>query len=271
VLAADAELDPAPAARALPLRLALTATVAGRPPAADVRRSGRLRLELRLRNTTAVRTQAFLARSVSAAAARAVASRVVSQVRQGGIPDQPILEVEGPIRTREVAVDAPLVVRGEVRLAARGLDDAVATGGSLVRRGDGVAVRFRLVLGGTESTSATIVLTGSVRGASFPHAVVTAEPSAVAALPVAAGGRDAADGAARLLLSVARVHQYDAFLANPAPGGPVQAVYRFTTVVQPSAAVVPPDSNTSGHARTAIVLLLAVLGAGGLAVLWAHL
>jgi hypothetical protein len=168
-------------------------------------------------------------------------------------------------------VDAPLVLRGEVRLPARGLDDAVATGGSLVRRGDGVAVRFRLVLGGAESTSARIALTGSVRGASFPRAVVTAEPSAVAALPVAAGGRDAADGATRLLLSIARVHQYDAFLANPAPGGPVEAVYRFTTVGQPTAAVVSPDSNTSDDARTAVIIVLAVLGAGGLAVLWAHL
>jgi hypothetical protein len=271
VLAADAELDPAPAAGALPLRLALTATVDGRPPAADERRSGRLRLELRLRNTTAVRTQAFAARPVSAAAARGVASRVVSQVRKGRTPDQPILEVEGPIRTREVVVDAPLVVHGEVRLPARALDDAVATGGSLVRRGDGVAVRFRLVLGGAESTSARIALTGSARGASFPHAVVTAEPSALAALPVATGGQDAADGATRLLLSIARVHQYDALLANPAPGGPVEAVYRFTTVGQPTVAVVAPDSNTSGDARTAVVLLLALLGAGGLAVLWAHL
>jgi hypothetical protein len=271
VLAADAELDPTPAAGALPLRLALTATVDGRPPAADERRSGRLRLELRLQNTTAVRTQAFAARPVSAAAARAVASRVVSQVREGRTPDQPILEVEGPIRTREVVVDAPLVVRGEVRLPARGLDDAVATGGSLVRRGDGVAVRFRLVLGGVESTRARIALTGSVRGASFPRVVVTAEPSAVAALPVAAGGRDAADGAARLLLSIARVHQYDAFLANAAPGGPAEAVYRFTTVGQPTAAVVAPDSNTSGDARTAVILVLALLGAGGLALLWAHL
>ena len=100
---------------------------------------------------------------------------------------------------------------------------------------------------------------------------MTAEPSAAAALPAAVGARDAADTATRLLLSLARVRQYDAFLANPAPGGSVEAVYRFRTVEQPAATAAAPAGDDDDVARTAVVLLLAVLGAGGLAVLWAHL
>ena len=271
VLAADAELDPAAARSALPLRLVLTASADGRPLEADERRSGRLRLELRLQNTTAVRTQTFSARPVSSAAVRAVASRVISQVRKGRTPEQPTIEVEGPVRPRVIVVDAPLLIRGEVRLPVGELGDAVVSGGSLVRRRDGVAIRFSLVLGGQESARARIALAGSVRDAAFPWAVVTAEPSAVHALPAAVGTRNAAGAATRLLLSLARVRQYEAFLANPTPGGSVEAVYRFRTVERPAAAATAPADGDDGVPRTAVVLLLAALGAGGLAVLWAHL
>jgi hypothetical protein len=274
LLVADAELVPGPAARALPLRLELRATVDGRPLANDERRSGRLRLELRLRNTTAVRAQAFSARPVSRAAVRTIAARIAAQVRRGETPDQPVLEVEGPIRPRTVTVDAPLVVAGEVRLPARGLDGAVVRGGSLVRRANGVAVRFRRVLDGPAHSSATITLTGSVRAAGFPRAFLTAEPSAAAvvATGVGRGGAQAtADAAGQMLLGLARVRQYDAFLANPAPGGTVHAVYSFRTV-EPSATVATPTaSDEDGVARPVLVLLVALLGAATLAVLWAHL
>ena len=270
VLVADADLDPAAAASALPLRLMLTATVDGRTVGADERESGRLRIELRLQNTTAVRTQTFAARPVSPERVRAVASRVISQVRRGLTPEQPTIEVEGPVRPRVVVVDAPLLIRGEVRLPVRTLGDAVVSGGSLARRRDGVAIRFSLVLGGHENAKARIAFTGSVRDAAFPRAVVTVEPSAVHALPAAVGTRNAAGAATRLLLSLARVRQYEAFLANPASGGSVEAVYRFRTVERPTAAAAAPAGDDDVP-RTAVVLLLAVLGAGGLAVLWAHL
>lgn len=271
VLAADAELDPAAAAGALPLRLALTARVDGRPLEAGDRSSGRLRLALVLQNTTAVRTQSFSARPASPAAVRAVAARVVSDVRKGRAPEQPTIEVEGPVRPRDVVVHAPLVITGEVRLPTGSLEDSVATRGTVVRRSDGVALRFSLVLGGAEATGATIALTGTVRGASFPRAVVRAEPSALAAIPVAVGRKDPAGGAARLLLSLARVRQYDAFLANPAQGGSVEAVYRYRTIERTPVSTAVPAGDESGVARTAVVLLLSVLGVGGLAVLWAHL
>jgi hypothetical protein len=263
VLSADAELDPGRVADALPLRLELRATVDGRPLQRNERRSGRLQLELRLRNTTAVRAPMVSARPVRAGDVGRIVARIASQVRKGETPDQPTLEVEGPVEARRVAVDAPLVVTGEVRLPARGLDGAVVSGGSLLRRSGGVAVRFRLVLAGPEGSSATIRLSGSVRDAASPQASLTADPSAVAALST--------DDAGRLLLRLARVRQYDAFLANPATAGSVHAVYRFRTVDAAAAAVSTPASDEGSLVLPAVVLVLVLVGAGGLVVLWAHL
>jgi hypothetical protein len=271
VLAADAVLDPARAASALPLRLELSATVDGRPLESDERRSGRLRLELKLRNTTAVRVPLASTRASRPRDVQGVVSRLVSQIRRGEVPDQPTLDVAGPIRTRQVAVDAPLVVAGQVRLRARRLDSAVVRGGSLVRRAGEMVVPFKLVLADPERTSATIAVTGSVDEAAFAEASLTAEPSATAAI---AGARRAGsvDAASRLLLRLARVRQYDAFLANPAPGGSVEAVYRFQTTdasVGAADASAPEDEGSPMLPVLAIIAL--TLGAGGLVVLWAHL
>src|SRR5215210_3807539 len=93
VLAADAVLDPARAATALPLRLALSATVDGRPLESKERRSGRLRLELKLRNTTAVRVPAASGRASRPRDVQSIISRLVSQIRRGEVPDQPTLDV----------------------------------------------------------------------------------------------------------------------------------------------------------------------------------
>jgi hypothetical protein len=276
VLAADAELDPGAAAGALPLRLELKATVDGRPLGRNERRSGRLRVELRLRNTTAVRAKLVSARPARTDDLRGVMARIGSQIRKGETPDQPRLEVEGPTEIRRVVVDAPLVVAGELRLPARRLDAAVLSGGSLVRTAGEVVVRFRLVLSGPEQTNATIALTGSVQDAAFPHAALIAEPSAAAALSSSrtAGGNPRAmvDAASRLLLRLSRVRQYDALLANPTPGGSVDAVYRFRTVEKaPSAAAQTPASDAGGGALPVALVALSLLGAGGLVVLWAQL
>jgi hypothetical protein len=275
VLAADAELDPEQVADALPLRLELRATVDGRPLESSERRSGRLQLELRLRNTTAVRAPTVSARPVRAGDVRRIVARIASQVRKGETPDQPTLEVEGPIETRRVVVDAPLAIAGELRLRASGLEGPMVSGGSLVRRRGGVAVRFRLVLAGPERSSATIRLNGSVRDAASPRASLTADPSAAAAISTdtAGGGspRAVADAAGLLLLRLARVRQYDAFLANPAAAGSVQAVYRFRTVDAAAAAVSGPASDDGSLVLPAVVLVLVIVGASGLVVLWAHL
>jgi hypothetical protein len=270
VLAADAKVDPGRAAAALPLRVELTATVGGNELGRGERRTGRLRLELRLRNTTAVQVQAASARAARPREVRRLTARIASEIRKGEIPEQPAPEVVGRITTRTVVVDAPLVVSGELRLPARRLDAAAVRGGSLVRRGRDVGVRFRLVLAAPKST-ATVVLTGSVVDAAPPRSTVVAEPSQELAL---AGVDQAAtiDATSLVLLRLARVRQYDAFLANPAPGGSVEAVYRYETAVAASA---PAEAATSDEGGGVILPLLVVVGllagAGGLVVLWAHL
>lgn len=271
VLAADAVLDPARAASALPLRLALSATVDGRPLESKERRSGRLRLELRLRNTTAVRVPAALGRASRPRDVQSIISRLVSQIRRGEVPDQPTLDVADPIRTRQVVVDAPLVVAGQLRLSARRLDSAVVRGGSLIRRAGEIVVPFKVVLAAPDRTSATIVVTGSVDEAAFAQASLTAEPSATAAIAGARHGA-AADAASRLLLRLARVRQYDAFLANPAPGGSVEAVYRFQTTDAPVGAADASAAEDEDSPMLPVLAIIALtLGAGGLIVLWAHL
>ena len=96
VLAAELELDPQPAARALPLA---------------VRRESR---RLVLRNTTRVQGVAFAAaarRSVLVPVLRRIRDRVAS----GDAVGQPSVVVEGETTGREVPVEAPLSVRGAVR------------------------------------------------------------------------------------------------------------------------------------------------------------
>ena len=273
VLGADAKLDPQRAATALPLRLELAATVDGRPLVGSDRRSGRLRLELRLTNATGVRVPLATGRATRPADVRRVVARTVSELRRGELPDQPVVQVEGPIETRTVVVDAPLVVSGEVRLPVRRLAAAVVRGGSLVRRGREVAVRLRLVLAGPKRANATVVLTGSATGAAAPAASVVAEPSAAAVAADAAAGRGTTtEAAGTLLLRLARVRQYDAFLANPAPGGSVEAVYRFRTTNAPApAAVAAPTSDEDSILVPVLLLLAAIAASGGLVVLWAHL
>jgi hypothetical protein len=96
VLAAELELDPRVAARALPLA---------------VRRDGR---RLVLRNTTRVQGVAFAAsarRRVLVPVLRTIRERVAS----GDAVGQPSVLVEGETTGRELPVEAPLAVRGTVR------------------------------------------------------------------------------------------------------------------------------------------------------------
>jgi hypothetical protein len=270
VLAADATIDPARAAEALPLHLELRTTVDGRALQADERRSGRLELELRLRNTTGVRV-----RSVSAPAAqpndvREVVTTIASEISRGETPEQPAVDVDGPTTTREVLVDAPLAVAGEVRLPVRRLRGAAVSGGSLERGARGAVVRFRLVLASPEQPSARIVLTGAVTDAGAPRTTLRAEPSTAATL---AGADEVSTTreAGVLLLRLARVRQYDAFLTNPAPGGSVEALYRFETTAPRSTATAAPASDEDSAVVPVLVVIALVVGAGGLVALWARL
>ena len=246
VLSSDALLRSREAAPALPLRLELRTTVDGRPIGPESTRSGRLELALRLTNATAVRADAFTG-PASRAELRPVLDRIASAPGSSEL-EQVIVHLDGRARRRPVLVDAPLRVHGEVRLAAAGLTGAVVQGATVDSSPGRVVLRFERLLGGPEPSSATISLRGTVRGASAAQAVLTADPKPV--LPGLARSSRSASGPELLVLAVtsmlrlARVAQYEEFLANPAPDGPSSTVYRYRTVA--AAASAPPPARHDG-------------------------
>ena len=273
VLEADARLVPRAAARALPLELELRATVDGRPLERGERRSGRLLLSLHLRNTTAVQGLAFTAAARREAVLPTLA-RIEAEASRG--PSQPTVDVQGPISGRQVLVDAPLLVSGEVRLPVSGLSGARTRGGTVETDPGRAVLRFRRVVGGPAAASATISLSGAVRAAGAPEAGLSATPEPlVSDLTQASRGLSGAGLvllAGRSLLRLARAHQFHEFLASPSPGGSTRTVYRFRTVA-PATPPSSPAQGDDGH-RSVVVLLLvagAVVVSGGLVVLWAHL
>jgi len=244
VLAADAELVHGPAARSLPLRLQVRSS----------RKGGRLSVVLRLRNTTATHGFAFSAQAQAVNMRRAIA-RIAGQLARSA-PIQRTVKVDGPARGVRVSVESPLRVRGVIRLGGRPL------------------ARFARVIGGPSPSTATIRLT-TTRAGDHPEVVLTAEPAPLVPElrkpPRDASGRELLLLAERMLLRLARVRQYHAFLASPAPEGATHTGYRFRTV-QP--AVTAVERSEDDRRPMVLVLLLAagaVVVSAGAVVLWAHL
>ena len=239
VLAAEHELDPQAAARALPLA---------------VRRESR---RLVLRNTTRVQGVGFAAsarRSVLVPVLRRIRDRVAS----GDAVGQPSVVVEGETTGRRIPVEAPLEVRGSAR--ARG----------------GATRRFRLLLGGPAPATAAVTIPA---GAGLTLAVTPQPRlPELERIPADATGDELLRLAQAALLRLARVHQYDTFLSPTAGEGflPEQArasaVYRYRTVA--AGAVAAASEEHDDGTDTGLVVLLAggsVLLLIGCLVGWAHL
>jgi len=105
-----------------------------------------------------------------------------------------------------------------------------------------------------------------------PEVTLSVEPVPPALL-YSAPRRPTWDQALTVSLTLARVRQYDGFLVNPDPLGPLDARYSYRTVAAPTPAPVPePTQRDEGLAAWLIALIAAgsVAAAGGLAVLWAN-
>lgn len=273
VLVADADLVPAGAAAALPLRLELQASVDGRPLTGDDPQSGRLTLTLRLRNTTGVLTNAFSAKTSRAGLER-ILDQVEASVARGRVPEDHVVRISGPARPRPVLVDAPLRVRGEVRLPASSLSAVAVRGATVERRAGTVILRFTRLLGGPAPRATVVSLSGEVRDATAPSAALSADPEPV--LPELERARrprapeELLFLAGRSLLRVARVRQYEEYLSNPLPGGPSTTLYRFRTVEAASPAAVQAGGDDGVDVLRWLVAGATVLLGAGLAVLWAH-
>ncbi len=173
-----------------------------------------------------------------------------------------------------MVADAPLRVTGRLRFAV----------GSVL----GGQTTFATVLGGSRPLDRRIHLRGRAAGVRGPRLELTVSllvpveelrPPARHSWAQAIRSKRRLDGR-RLLrhaieasLQLARVRQYRSFLLNPDPLGAATARYVHRSAPR-TVAVAPPRSAARGGelgpAAVALIAVGAVLGAGGLVVLWAH-
>jgi hypothetical protein len=252
VLAADVVLRTAPAARYLPLRLRLQ------------REPGGASLTVTNATTTPEMEYVGVVRPAEMA-------KLLDETRRASLAGVRLrgsfATFVGPVRIRKrpLVIEAPLRVRGELRLP----------GGS--------RVGFSRVLGDGRPLSFTV----RVKGTGTPVVRLRASPTAVLRLlqPPRASTwaaavrrrRLAPDFLLRRLLEtrmrLVRADQYQTFVADPDADGRSRAVYEYATV---AARVTqrPPAPDRSGGGNDVLLLALVVAGAvvaaGGGLVLWAH-
>ena len=269
LLGAKATLAPRTIARYLPLRVRLQTLVDGRPLAAGERRSGELSLALTLENVTRTSAPAATGRGDVRALRRALAGARRGVYPLGGLP----IQVAQPVRALTAVVEAPLLVRGELRVPG-GLEGASVEGATLA----GGRVTFSYRLGDGLPLSRTIRLSGRVTGAAAPRLRLVATPvapSRTLAAPASLGGRGLLVVAEKAFLRNARAHQYRTFLLNPGPGGAGHDTGRYVYLTAAPRRAAPAQESGSGGGIGALGLALSIVGGiaavGGAAVAWAHL
>jgi hypothetical protein len=200
-----------------------------------------LRIEVHDGATTFVNTTAATVAAFTADADSAPLLRYMRQLRRAARLDLPLPQgtttLTSAARTKRVRVVVPLLVRGTV-------------GGHRVH----ARVLGRLV----------VPATGKV--------TVSVEPQLPAAERLTGlSGRQALADATTLALTVARVHQFERFLANPDPEGSSTTVYVYRTAV-PHRVAVAVQPAPSGRDWTATILVTAglLLAAAAALAVWAR-
>ena len=152
------------------------------------------------------------------------------------------VKVTGRVRDARMRVTAPLEVTGRI--------------------GDR---EVSLVLGDGRPTVRTILARGR------PSLELTVEPVPPASL-LARRTRPSWTEALRASLTLARVRQYNALLANPDTLGPVDARYQYRSAAAPTPVPPAPTEQDAGLGAWMLALIIAgsLAAAGGLAVLWAN-
>jgi hypothetical protein len=200
-----------------------------------------------LRNSTSARGVGFVART-QRSEMLAVLRAIRREAARGTAATQPSVQVEGATTGRRILVDAPLRIDARIGSAGRG---------------------FGVVLGGRSPRSTLI----RVRPGS--NVELVARPLAhvddLTRPPRGATGTELLLLAERALLRLARVHQYESFLAGPGTGA-VETVYRYRMVAATAPGATPDDEGEDGGALLVILLVGgAIVGLAGAVVLWAHL
>jgi hypothetical protein len=288
LLGARAKLRVAESAPSLPLRISIDARVDGVPLEGGSKRSGRLDLGVTLVNATTASVATFEGDGVLSDIAR-VLDDLRKTVEGGGPYTQNLVRVRssgGPLPGRKARVEAPFAVQGLIRFPHGTLNEVSVVNGRRVREGIAFAGR----LGDGAPLRLAVRVGGRARALSLPSVSIKATPAlristlrpprgqtwrgAVARRLIRTDGRTLLRTAIDTILRLARVRQYETFLANPdgyARAGADRAVYLYRTA-PPAASVAPPRS-AGGDGGVLVPLLLAiggVLTAGALVVVWAH-
>ena len=288
-LAALVRLESKPAFAALPLRVALDGRVAGRPLARGGRADGPLDLTLHVTGRTATQVQTFGGRALPKEVA-AVLDDTRAALRTKRPLPAGIVTLKGAVEKRSVAGLGRLP--GERRAPVRARADRRRAR----RRGEHRAPRPRddrpLREAGRRRRQLDLELTGRASGLGAPTLELEAVPDldvrglapprggtwtrALRQGLVRPDGRQLLSTAIGTFLRLARTNQYETFLLNPDVGAGLtrnRATYTYVTVAAPAVRPAPPaDGGGDGLGPGALAALLAAvtLGAGGLAVLWAH-
>lgn len=231
-LSAAIELRPETAAPWLPLRL----TVTRRDNAS----------EIRIVNVTGVQ----VAVPTGVGDPRELAA-ILRRLRKGPIADI-FAGLSGPAGSRNVRIEAPLRVQGELVSGE-------------------TRMRVDAVLGGGRPLAQTFV----VPGPAMPRVRLTVRPflpARLLRLPPGLGGSAALDFTVETLGRASRVAQYRTFIANPDQTGRSTAAYEFRTAPRRGGTAPPRVSHDGGAGALGIVLWIAGAAAAlaGGAVLWSR-
>ena len=231
-LASRATLRVPPAAAVLPLRVSIA-------------REGNA-LVLRGENTSAAPGPLLVGPVAQQEAVRALDETRRRLALGRGAPDLYVNVPRNPLSQSE-QIAAPLDVRGE--LGGRRF---------AYRLGDGGPMVFELRV-------------PHAGGGARLRLVVTPVPPSRLLARTRVPGSQLLEHVSRVRLTVARELQYQTFLANPNVTGSAHAVYVYETAKKAAA---PPAASSAKAVNdawlTALIAALAVLGATGLVVLWAH-
>lgn len=288
LLGARAKLRVAESRSSLPLRISLAAHVDGVPLQAGLKRSGRLELVLTLFNATTASVPTFEGVGDVRDLAN-VLDELRKTVESGGPYTQNLVRVRssgGPLPARTAHVEAPFDVRGVIQFSPGALRAVSVENGRRVPGG----IAFSARLGDGQPLRLAVRARGEARGLDLPTVSLQAQPllqiaalrpprgetwrSAVARGLIRRDGRILLRTAIDTILRLARVRQYETFLANPdgfARAGADRAVYLYRTA-PPTATIAPPQPPDAGVGLLLPLLLGigGVLAAGGLLIVWAH-
>jgi hypothetical protein len=289
-LVAIANLVPRLAAPWLPLRVSVRTTVDGVPLRTGQRRSGRLQVAVAVENRTAVLGVGYAGRVVPREVAGVLDQTRAALLRRRQLP-LGFVDIRGEIANRRYRVDAGFRIHAELVFPAGRIVAGRASRGELGGSRDG---RTRLLWTGQVGAGAPLRLTNRLEalavGLAPPRLVLRAMPvldvpglrppqggswvRAVRERLVDANERNLLTIASKVFLRLARTTQYQTFLANPdAVNAPIssRSVYVYSSAAVRAPIVERAGDSGLGPLAMAAVVVGAVLAAGGLLVLWAHL